>query len=161
MLPIPEDVKKMLTEQGIIWVATCSRDGVPNVSPRSAFWITDDGGLAWCDWFKHKTFWNWRQNNNVAVSVVDTITFTGWQMKGTCEFVQDNEAAAATLDDLLSKPRHRLFIRTMELHESYSPIIIKFTAEKIYSLAPEETSKEPYVTAKTERDDVSTMIRGT
>jgi len=147
MLPIPEVVRKMLTDQGIIWVATSSKDGVPNVSPRSAFWITDDGALAWCDWFKHKTFSNWRENNNVAVSVVDTITFTGWQLKGSCELLQDDEEVARTLEDLLSKPRHRLFTRTMEIHEGYSPIIIKFTAEKIYSLAPEEESKEPLVTA--------------
>jgi hypothetical protein len=151
MLPIPEDIRKMLTDRGIMWVATSSKDGVPNVSPRSAFWITDDGALAWCDWFKHKTFWNWRENNHVAVSVVDTITFTGWQLKGKCEFVEDDEEVAEILQGVVSKPRHRLFTRTMELHEGYSPIIIKFTAEKIYSLAPEEASKEPLVTASIEQ----------
>lgn len=129
-----------------MWVGTSDKDGVPNVSPRSAFWITDDGALAWCDWFKNKTFWNWRENNHVAVSVVDTITFTGWQMKGSCEFVEDDKQVAAILQDVLSKPRHRLFTRTMELHEDYSPIIVKFTVEKIYSLAPEKASNEPLAT---------------
>jgi hypothetical protein len=147
MLRIPAVVRKMLMDRGIMWVGTSGKDGVPNVSPRSAFWITDDGSLAWLDWFKHKTFWNWRENNHVAVSVVDTITFTGWQLKGSCEFIEDDEEVAGILEDLLSKPRHRLFVRTMELHEGYSPIITKFTAEQIYSLAPEEASKEPLVTA--------------
>jgi hypothetical protein len=143
MLPIPDEVRKMLMDRGIMWVGTAGRDGVPNVSPRSAFWITDDGALAWFDWFKHKTFWNWRENNHVAVSVVDTITFTGWQLKGRCEFLEDNHEVAETIETVLSKPRHSLFVRTMELHEGYSPIIVKFTPEKIYSLAPEEASKEP------------------
>jgi hypothetical protein len=38
----------------------------------------------------------------------------------------------------------------MELHEGYSPIITRFTAEKIYSLAPEEASKEPLSAASIE-----------
>jgi len=151
MLPVPKDVRIMLSNQGLFWVGTSGKDGVPNVSPRSAFWITDDGTLAWCDWFKHKTFWNWRENNHVAISVVDTVTFTGWQMKGSCELVEDAEQIAKILQDVMLKSHHRLFTRTMEHHEDYSPIIIKFTAEKIYSLAPEEASREPLMTAPISR----------
>ena len=133
----------MLTDRGIMWVATSSKDGVPNVSPRSAFWITEDGALAWCDWFKHKTYQNWRENNHAAVAVVDTITFTGWQLKGNCKIVEGDEKVAQILQDVMLKPRHRLFTRTMEVHEGQSPIIIRFEAEKIYPLAPEEASNEP------------------
>jgi hypothetical protein len=144
MLPIPEPAKRMMLDQGIVWVATSDKDGVPNVSPRSAFWVTDDGALAWCDWFKHKTFWNWRENNRVAIAVVDTSTFTGWQLKGSCEIVEDPRAIAEALENAFSKPHHPLFKKTVELHGGeYSPIVVEFRADQIYSLAPVEASKEP------------------
>ena len=132
----------MMLDQGVIWVATSSKDGVPNVSPRSAFWVTDDGALAWCDWFKHKTFWNWRENNRVAIAVVDTSTFTGWQLKGSCEFVEDPRVIAEVLEDAVSKPHHPLFKKTVEMHAGeYSPIIVEFKANQVYSLAPAEASR--------------------
>jgi predicted pyridoxine 5'-phosphate oxidase superfamily flavin-nucleotide-binding protein len=144
MMQIPEVVRRMMLDQGIIWVATSSKDGAPNVSPRSAFWVTDDGALAWCDWFKHKTFWNWQENNRVAVAVVDASTFTGWQLKGGCESVGDPSAISAALQNAVSKPHHPLFNKTIELHAGeYSPIVVEFRTEQIYALAPMEASKDP------------------
>ena len=147
MLSIPEFVRRMMLDQGIIWVATSSKDGVPNVSPRSAFWVTADGALAWCDWFKHKTFWNWQENNRVAVAVVDTSTYTGWELKGRCEFIEDPRAIAEAVQNAVSKPHHPLFNKTIEFHGGeYSPVVVEFRADQVYPLAPAEASKEPLQT---------------
>jgi hypothetical protein len=138
-MKIPDEVKKMLMEQGLIFIATSNRDGIPNVSPRTAYWLLDDETIAICDWFRHKTYWNWQENNYMAIGVVDLESFTGWQLKGPCELITDPNTIKDLLRKVMTKPPHAQFNRTLQkVAGAYPPIVVKFRVEEIYSLAPKE-----------------------
>ncbi len=101
----------MLYEQGIIFVATASKDGIPNVSPRTAFWLLDDETIAICDWFRHKTFWNFQENNNIAIAVVDLKEYKGYQLKGKFEIVTDTNLIKEILKKVMAESPHHEFNR--------------------------------------------------
>lgn len=141
-MKIHDEVKKMLMEQGIIYLATSTESGVPNVSPRTAYWVLDDDEtIAVCEWYRHKTFWNLQQNDHFSIAVVDVSSFTGWQMNGYSEICTDPKTILNLLQKVLTRSPHAQFNRTMQKHAGNSPPIIqKLNVQEIFTLAPEETS---------------------
>jgi hypothetical protein len=141
--PIPSNVQKMMNEEGIIFVATCNSFGIPNVSPRTAFIITDDGRLLWASWFKHKTYRNERENNHVSVAVVNSNTLTGYQMKGHVQHITEPSEATRRMLEMSQKPRHANFNKMVQSQLHDPPLIVQFVLEELYSLAPNESSLTP------------------
>ncbi len=136
---IPPQVRKMRLEKGLIIVATSDSDGIPNASPRTAYWILDDTDtIAICEWFRHKTYWNLQKNNHVSISVIDLESLTGWQLKGYCELVTEPTEIKEISRKVMTETPHANFNRTMQLLGGSLPIIVKFKTQEIYSLAPEE-----------------------
>jgi len=80
---ITGDVKKVLEK--IQWgsVATASKDGVPNVSPKGSFRIVDEQTILFADIFSEHTRKNLIENPKVAIDIVDAETVSGYQLKGT------------------------------------------------------------------------------
>ncbi len=135
---IPEEVRKMLFEQGIIFVSTCTKANEPNVSPRTAFWILDNNVIAICDWHMRKTFWNWQDNNRMAAVVTDLSNFTGWQLKGHCEIITDKQIITDTVRKVMTSPPHAEFNRTMQHHAGrVPPMLVKFIVDEIFSSNPD------------------------
>ncbi len=88
MVSIPEDVKKMIREQQVIIVGTADHTGLTNISPRSTFHVRDDE-IYWFELFKHKSYYNFKQNPWVSVAIFDTKKLSGYQMKGNVSVVDD------------------------------------------------------------------------
>lgn len=132
-------MKQMLERQGMIFVGTASKDGIPNVSVRTAYAVAGDDTIIILDFFRHKTFWNWQENNMMAISVADKDTVDGYQFKGKCEIVTDPADIQSYLDKVAENPGSQatLFARFIQ---GLPPIVIKFTVQKIYSLKPVEKS---------------------
>lgn len=132
-------MKQMLEKQGMIFVGTTSKDGVPNVSVRTAYAVVGDDTIIILDFFRHKTFWNWQDNNVMAISVADKDAVDGYQFKGKCEVVTDPADIQNYLEEVAKNPGSQatLFARFIQ---GLPPIVIKFTVEKIYSLKPVEKS---------------------
>ncbi len=59
MLTITPKAKEFIEEQGIFVVGTVGLDNMPNVSPR-IFFRVDEETIYWIDFFKHKSFRNFR-----------------------------------------------------------------------------------------------------
>lgn len=69
-------------------LATCSKDGEPNVVPIHFREATPDGKLLVGDVFLNTTLENLRENGGrIAVSAYDPATFEGVQVKGVAEHV--------------------------------------------------------------------------
>lgn len=131
----------MIIRAGIIYVGTCNKAGIPNVSPRTAYILTDDGFLQWCTWFRHKTFENERNNNHVSVAVVDPTNLTGFQMKGHVEHITDPSKIREIMELSNRSPRHANFNRMVH-SQIGSPIMVqRFILEEVYSLTPVESSR--------------------
>jgi len=134
---------RLMEQEGIIYVGTCDKAGIPNIGPRTAFWTTDEGSLVWCSWFQRRTYWNMTQNNHVSVAVVDSANLTGYQMKGHVELVEDPGKIMKLMQLVMTKSRHVLFNRIMQSQSGSPPLLVRFKLEELYSLAPTESSRYP------------------
>jgi len=86
MVSIPKYVQDFLPGK-LAWVATASRDGMPNTTPKGSLKLLDEQHILFADLFSLKTRQNLLENNKVAVTVVDPATHKGYQLKGTAEVV--------------------------------------------------------------------------
>ena len=85
-----ENVLKVLGKS--MWdLATCA-DGEPNLVPVAFKSVTDDGKLAVGDVFLDTTLKNLEANGGkIAVSVYDSESLEGYQIKGTAEYLTSGE----------------------------------------------------------------------
>jgi len=90
MVTIPKHVQDFLPGK-LAWVATASRDGMPNVTPKGSLKLLDEQHVLFADLFSLKTGRNLLENKNVAVTVVDPGTGKGYQIKGTAEIIDSGE----------------------------------------------------------------------
>jgi len=81
---IPAEVQTFFTgKEG--WVATSSKDGVPNVSIKGSMRVLDDEHLIFADLASLKTRKNLQENARVAVMVYDPAARKGYMVRGTTE----------------------------------------------------------------------------
>jgi hypothetical protein len=134
-------MKKMLADVGMIFVGTSSKDGIPNVSVRTAYAVLGNDTIIMLDYFRHKTFWNWQENNRMAISVANKKKVDGYQFKGRCEIVTDSEEIRKLHKKICNNPHTlaRLFEKRIA---NLPPIVVKFIIEEIYTLKPIEMAKE-------------------
>ena len=106
MVSIPKHVQEFFPGK-MGWVATATREGLPNVTPKGSVKVLDDQHVIFADLFSLKTRHNLEQNPKVAVTVIDPSTHKGFQIKGTAELISSGplyekmaaelKAASATL----------------------------------------------------------------
>lgn len=78
-----------------IFVGTCNKDGIPNISAKGTFIsILDDETIAYADVYSLKTLENARQNPHVTVAVINAKTFKGYQFKGLAEVIESGPVLA-------------------------------------------------------------------
>ena len=76
------DMKRVVGEQRLGFVATVCPDGTPNLSPKGTTAVWDDDHLIFANIRSPGTLANLRQNANVEVNVVDTFVRKGYRFKG-------------------------------------------------------------------------------
>jgi predicted pyridoxine 5'-phosphate oxidase superfamily flavin-nucleotide-binding protein len=82
---LTDDMKRVVREQTLGFVATVCPDGTPNLSPKGTTTVWDDDHLVFADLASPGTMANLRENPAVEVNVVDPITRTGYRFKGRAE----------------------------------------------------------------------------
>ena len=104
MVSIPKYVQDFLPGK-LAWVATASRDGVPNVTPKGTLKLMDEHHVLFADLFSLKTGKNLQENDKVAVTVVDAASAKGYQLKGTAEIVTSGPLFEDTSKQLKESPK--------------------------------------------------------
>jgi predicted pyridoxine 5'-phosphate oxidase superfamily flavin-nucleotide-binding protein len=82
---LTDDMKRVVREQSLGFVATVCPDGTPNLSPKGTTTVWDDDHLVFVDVASPGTMANLRENPAVEVNVVDPITRLGYRFKGRAE----------------------------------------------------------------------------
>src|SRR5690349_25084986 len=77
------DMKRVVTEQRLGFVATVCPDGTPNLSPKGTTTIWDDEHLIFADICSPNTVANLRANPAIEINVVDPFVRKGYRFKGT------------------------------------------------------------------------------
>jgi predicted pyridoxine 5'-phosphate oxidase superfamily flavin-nucleotide-binding protein len=79
------EMKRVVLEQRLGFVATVCPDGTPNLSPKGTTTVWDDDHLAFADIRSPQTVANLRENPWAEVNVVDPLIRKGWRFKGRAE----------------------------------------------------------------------------
>jgi predicted pyridoxine 5'-phosphate oxidase superfamily flavin-nucleotide-binding protein len=82
------DMKRVVEEQRLGFVATVCPDGTPNLSPKGTTAVWDDDHLVFANIRSPGTLANLRQNPNVEVNVVDPFVRKGYRFKGVASIVE-------------------------------------------------------------------------
>jgi predicted pyridoxine 5'-phosphate oxidase superfamily flavin-nucleotide-binding protein len=97
------DMRRMLDEQRLGFVATVCPDGTPNLSPKGTTTAWDDDHLVFADIHSPGTTANLRHNPHVEVNVVDPFVRKGYRFKGTAQVLTEG----AQYDAIVSFYRQR------------------------------------------------------
>src|SRR6185436_12850817 len=85
MAILTADMKRVVNEQKLGFVATVCSDGTPNLSPKGTTTVWDDDHLVFADIRSPGTVANLRINPVVEINVVDPILRKGYRFKGFAE----------------------------------------------------------------------------
>ncbi|HVN87433.1 MAG TPA: pyridoxamine 5'-phosphate oxidase family protein [Candidatus Binatia bacterium] len=88
---LTDDMKRVVNEQRLGFVATVCADGTPNLSPKGTTTVWDDDHLIFADIHSPGTIANLRRNPSTEINVVDPIVRKGYRFKGTATVLTDGE----------------------------------------------------------------------
>jgi hypothetical protein len=100
---ITDDMRRVIADEQLMFVATVNPDGTPNLSPKGAATVRDDDHLVFADIRSPGTIRNLQANPAIEVNVVDHTLRKGWRFKGTAEVLSEG----ARYDDLVAFFRAR------------------------------------------------------
>ena len=99
---ITEALKKLLHKHDFVYVATSDADGHPNVAPK--YLVKFEGVFLYLvDYVIGRTWENLKVNPQAAVSLMDTETLTGYQLKGKVSLITTGPEFTAIVADLEDK----------------------------------------------------------
>jgi predicted pyridoxine 5'-phosphate oxidase superfamily flavin-nucleotide-binding protein len=85
------DMKRVVLDQRLGFVATVTPDGKPNLSPKGTTIVWDDHHLMFADIVSPGTVANLASNAHVEINVVDPIVRKGYRFKGVASVHHDGE----------------------------------------------------------------------
>jgi len=91
MAKLSEEAKQLIKELYPGMIATASKDGKPNVSPKGSFRVIDDEHVAFGDMLSPRTIANLRENPQVSAIVFSNEPRKGCRIWGTAEILDSGE----------------------------------------------------------------------
>ncbi|MFQ6030191.1 MAG: pyridoxamine 5'-phosphate oxidase family protein [Dehalococcoidia bacterium] len=82
---LTEDMKRVVREQRLGFIATVCPDGSPNLSPKGTMKVWDDDHLAFANICSPGTIANLKLNPAIEINLVDPFVRKGYRFKGTAE----------------------------------------------------------------------------
>ena len=89
MITIPNDIKNFVNFQKLGYVATISKDGTPNLSPKGTIAVIDESTLVFADIRSPQTMQNLQENPSVEINVVDPFQRTVYRFKGDGKIINN------------------------------------------------------------------------
>jgi len=139
MVKIPIEIQKFVEEQGVFVVGTTGGNKITNVSPRVFFKI-DNEIIYWLDFFKHKSFKNYKINPWVTVAVFNKDDLKGYQFRGTVSFITDEPIKSEIKNAIIKDSLNRSSSEKLRTLSTQDAEIIQFEVKVCYSLNPEKFS---------------------
>ena len=85
---LTDEMKRVVEQQRLGFVATVCADGTPNLSPKGTVCVLDDDHLMFADIRSPGTVANLRKNPNIEVNVVDPLVRKGYRFKGQAQVLE-------------------------------------------------------------------------
>ena len=97
MTTLTPDMKRVIAEQKLGFVATVNADGTPNLSPKATMQVLDDEHIFFADIRSPGTMANLARNPAMEINFVDPFVRKGYRFKGMARVVAKGSAEFATL----------------------------------------------------------------
>jgi hypothetical protein len=123
MAVLTDDMKRVIDEQRLGFVATVNADGTPNLSPKATFVVLDDDTIAFAEIRSPNTCRNVEAGSPLDINFVDPFVRTGYRFKGRAEIVREG---AGGYDALFAR----------FTGSSVAPLIQAFVRIKVEHAAP-------------------------
>jgi uncharacterized protein len=94
---LTEDMKRIVREQPLGYVASIGPDGSPRVSPKATFVVIDDTTIAYGDIRSPSTTRNLRADPRVEVNFIDPFVRKGYRFAGIATVTERGEAGFEAL----------------------------------------------------------------
>jgi predicted pyridoxine 5'-phosphate oxidase superfamily flavin-nucleotide-binding protein len=94
------DMKRVVAEHPLGYVATAATDGTPNVSPKGTFFVVDDTTIAFAEIRSPATMRNLQANPRIEVNFIDPFVRKGYRFAGTARIFARGDGS---FDELLKK----------------------------------------------------------
>ena len=126
MISIPDDVRNFVNFQKLGYVATVSKDGTPNLSPKGTIAVIDNSILVFADIRSPQTINNLKQNPSLEINVVDPFQRVGYRFKGVGKIISDGSDFEKILEyyqksGIKSKINSVVIIDVKSINEVTSP----------------------------------------
>ena len=156
MVDIPLEIQEMMRKQKVIVVGSVDLNGVANISPRTAFYFSNDA-IYWLDFFKHKSQGNFKSLPWVSIAVIDKKKLSGFQLKGKVSFVTDQKEKMRITDIVSRSATGKTSAKIFEQMSQKTPDVIMFVPKAIYSLSPQEESGRALVVDTADSETVTLL----
>ena len=100
---LTDDMKRVVLEQRLGFVATVNADGTPNLSPKGTTTVWDDERLCFAHIRSPRTIGNLRRNPAIEINVVDPFARRGYRFAGTGAVHEGDETYRRGLELLRSR----------------------------------------------------------
>ena len=117
---LTEDMKRLVSEQRLGFVATVCPDGTPNLSPKGTTAVWDDDHIVFADIRSPATVSNLRRNPSTEINVVDPMVRKGYRFKGV-ERILDFYRTERNLDEGRTRIRSFVLVKINEAMPLISP----------------------------------------
>jgi predicted pyridoxine 5'-phosphate oxidase superfamily flavin-nucleotide-binding protein len=102
-MTLNDDMKRMVEQERLGFIATVCPDGSPNLSPKGSLIVWDDQHLAFADIHSPGTVANLALNPAIEVNVVDPFVRKGYRFKGSAHVLEEGRS----FDDGVQRYRNR------------------------------------------------------
>ena len=86
-----DEAKKIISEFGPALIATASKSGKPNVSPKGSFRVLDDENVVFANISSPRTLANLKENPQLTAIIFDRSTRKGCRIWGKVEVLDSGE----------------------------------------------------------------------
>lgn len=124
MTKMTQEMRDLIEDQKISYVATSNKNGVVNVSPKGSIYVVDDETLAFADLYSKKTRENLKVNPHIAIAVVDIKGLKGFQFKGRAELLEEGNL----YNDVVC------YLQTLPMTLPDPQYVVKIKVEEIFPL---------------------------
>ena len=145
-MKLTKEIKKYIDKSVLCWLATTSKENIPNVSPKEIFAYYGTDNIIIANIASPQSIRNIRQNENVCLSFIDILVQKGFQIKGKAEIIKKTDSEFSEMENILSEMTGGKFP-----FATITKITIGHVKQIIapkYILYPETTEKEQIESAK-------------
>ena len=138
-MKISTEAKEFIETQGIFVLGTVNENNLPNISPRIFFRVYDNA-ICWIDFFKHKSFKNFKINPWVTISAFNKEELKGYQFRGIVSIITDEPIKSQIRESIIKKTLEKNTSSKVKQMSEKEGQIIQFEPTVCYSQNPDEYS---------------------